>query len=66
MCGNNNNNNCVCFISSQTILKVETEKPKIEKIRGIQGFTTIGALMSSQPMIPPGCSEGLDVFSFFL
>ena len=26
--------------------------------------TTIEALLSSQPMIPPGCSEGLDVFSF--
>ena len=28
----------VCFISTQTIFKVKTEKPKTEKIRGIQGF----------------------------
>ena len=32
---------CVCFISSQTIFKVETEKPKTEKIRGIQGFKSV-------------------------
>ena len=29
----------VCLISNQTIFKVETEKPKTEKIRGIQGLT---------------------------
>ena len=28
----------VGFISNQTIFKVKTEKPKTEKIRGIQGF----------------------------
>ena len=28
--------------------------------------TTIGAFVSLQAMIPPGCSEGLDVFGFFL
>ena len=28
----------VCFISNQTIFKVKTEKPKTEKIRGIQGL----------------------------
>ena len=28
--------------------------------------TTIGALSSLQPMVPQGCSEGLDVFGFFL
>ena len=29
-------------------------------------INTIGALLSLQPMIPPGCSEGLDAFIFFL
>ena len=28
----------VCFISNQTIFKLKTEKPKSEKIRGIQGL----------------------------
>ena len=27
-------------------------------------YNTIGAHLSWQPMIPPGCSKGLDVFSF--
>ena len=31
----------VGFISSQTIFKVKTEKPKTEKIRGIQGLINI-------------------------
>ena len=28
----------VCFISTHPIFKVKTEKPKTEKIRGIQGL----------------------------
>ena len=31
----------VGFISNQTIFKVKTEKPKTEKIRGIQGFKVV-------------------------
>ena len=46
----------LCYINTHTSIHIHTN------------VTNIGALLSLQPMIPPGCSEGLaiDVFCFFL
>ena len=43
----------LCYIHTHTYIHIHTH------------VTTIGALVSLQPIIPPGCSEGLDVFGFF-
>ena len=46
----------LCYIHTHTYLHIHTHVT----------INTIGALLSLQPIIPPGCSEGLDVFGFFL
>ena len=48
----------VCFISTQTIFKVKTEKPKTEKIRGIQGLTHVVCVPLSKTY---GTARKLDV-----
>ena len=44
----------LCYIHTHTYIQIHTH------------VTTIGTLLSLQPMTPLGCSEGLDVFGFFL